>query len=172
MEELFEELLLKLDATWSEERCHALKVLLGLSDDKYDRLRKLLSSKYDDETGKWRPIVLYEEDNVSMKMPKPKPLAVVKATREEIAKSINLSENDDATVAEVDLSALLRDVIATARNSKDGSLHRRRNRATDNLEIFLSGDAHGKARGKKVTGVTLRVKLADNTLFDENDILM
>ncbi|KAK3246861.1 hypothetical protein CYMTET_43616 [Cymbomonas tetramitiformis] len=94
-------------------------------------------------------------------MPKLEPLAVVKETWEEIATSIKLSENDDGTVAEVDLLALLRDVITSARNSKSGSLHTRRDKPIDNLEVFLSGDAHGKARGEKVTGVTLRVKPAD-----------
>ncbi|KAK3272756.1 hypothetical protein CYMTET_18965 [Cymbomonas tetramitiformis] len=159
--ELFEEVLLKVDNTWSVERCHALKVLLGLSDDKYDRLRKLLSSTYDEDTGKWHPTVLHEIGDATFTMPKLKPLAAVKATREEIATSIDPSENGDGMVAEVDLLSLLREVVSKARYSKTGFLHEHREKATDDLEIFLSGDAHGKARGKKVTGVTLRVKAAN-----------
>ncbi|KAK3248276.1 hypothetical protein CYMTET_42255 [Cymbomonas tetramitiformis] len=162
MHTLIEEAIGKVDDLWDIERCHALKVLLGLSDHKYNMLKKLLSSTAaDEDSGKWLSTPLFQFDKTAIPMPKLKPLGLLKARREEIANLIDLSENDDGSVAEVDLLCKLREVVVAARNSKVGSLHTRRDRTSDYLEIFIYGDAHGKARGKKVTGVTIRVMPAN-----------
>ncbi|KAK3263797.1 hypothetical protein CYMTET_27421 [Cymbomonas tetramitiformis] len=85
-------------------------------------------------------------------MPKVKPLHVIKAKREEIAASIGLSENDDGSLAEVDLHSKIAAVIKQMRDSQTGLLHTRTARTADELECFLYGDAHGTYRGKKVDG--------------------
>ncbi|KAK3266147.1 hypothetical protein CYMTET_25211 [Cymbomonas tetramitiformis] len=71
-------------------------------------------------------------------MPKVKPLHVIKAKREEIAASIGLSENDDGSLAEVDLHSKIAAVIKQMRDSQTGMLHTRTARTTDELECFLS----------------------------------
>ncbi|KAK3238406.1 hypothetical protein CYMTET_51579 [Cymbomonas tetramitiformis] len=66
METIFEEILLKMDGHLNVERCHVIKVLLGLSDHKYNMLKKLLSKTFDEDTGKWRPTALLKCGNTDI----------------------------------------------------------------------------------------------------------
>ncbi|KAK3240881.1 hypothetical protein CYMTET_49313 [Cymbomonas tetramitiformis] len=150
MQTLMQEVADTIEEQWSLERCHAIKVLLGLSDHKYGMLRKSLSSKHAG-VQKWDTTLLWEEGERQVDMPKVKPLHGIKAKREEIAASIGLSENDDGFLAEVDLHSKIAAVIKQMRDSQTGMLHTRTARITDELECFLSGDTHGTYyRGKKV----------------------
>ncbi|KAK3253641.1 hypothetical protein CYMTET_37114 [Cymbomonas tetramitiformis] len=134
MQTLIQEVTDKIEEQWSLERCHAIKVLLGLSDHKYGMLRKLLSSEHDG-VQKWNTTLLWEEGERQVDMPKVKPLHVIKAKREEIAASIGLSENDDGSLAEVDLHSKIAAVIKQMRDSQTGMLHTRTARTTDELEL-------------------------------------
>ncbi|KAK3247498.1 hypothetical protein CYMTET_43003 [Cymbomonas tetramitiformis] len=152
---------------WTPTIGLSIRFRLGISEQKYGMLRQMLSKSFDrDSTTATTWYVLHKQScdgtvKWQIKAPKLPSNYAVRSLRDEVAAKLDLKENELGTCAQVDFPTKLKQVIESEMNRGFLRTIVSTTPATEiiNLELFVSGDAHGIHRGIKVTRVTFKLKV-------------